>query len=126
MDKFLELQAVMWRTNAGLTDRHAYDSRPNHWPWLRRGIVSLRGVFLFARADCTPFLRNKNFWVKEHRQIYLIGNPVIWWSSSLAITVYLLFRGFLILRNQRGYRDLRNRKPGRSELHTCSLNLIDS
>lgn len=39
MDKFLELQAVMWRTNAGLTDRHAYDSRPNHWPWLRRGIV---------------------------------------------------------------------------------------
>jgi len=40
ISKFLELQAVMWRTNAGLTERHAYDSRPNHWPWLRRGIVS--------------------------------------------------------------------------------------
>lgn len=36
--KFLELQAVMWRTNAGLTDRHAYDSRPRSWPTLRRGI----------------------------------------------------------------------------------------
>ena len=30
----------MWRTNAGLTDRHAYDSRPPSWPVMRRGIVS--------------------------------------------------------------------------------------
>ena len=30
----------MWTTNAGLTDRHAYDSRPLSWPRLRRGIVS--------------------------------------------------------------------------------------
>jgi hypothetical protein len=28
----------MWRTNSGLTERDAYDSRPHHWPWLRRGI----------------------------------------------------------------------------------------
>ena len=38
--KFLELQRVMWITNAGLTDRHTYDSRPDSWPRLRRGIVS--------------------------------------------------------------------------------------
>lgn len=37
--KFLELQKVMWITNAGLTDRHTYDSRPDAWPRLRRGIV---------------------------------------------------------------------------------------
>lgn len=36
--KFAELQRVMWRTNQGLTDRHAYDSRPEAWPVLRRGI----------------------------------------------------------------------------------------
>lgn len=36
--KFAELQAVMWQTNAGLTDRHAYDSRPSSWPLLKRGI----------------------------------------------------------------------------------------
>ena len=40
LTKFLELQGVMWRTNAGLTERHAYDSRPQHWFWMRRGIVS--------------------------------------------------------------------------------------
>lgn len=40
ISKFLELQQVMWTTNAGLTDRHMYDSRPDAWPRLRRGIVS--------------------------------------------------------------------------------------
>lgn len=38
--KFIELQKVMWTTNAGLTDRHVFDSRPDTWPRLRRGIVS--------------------------------------------------------------------------------------
>lgn len=75
------------RTNAGLTDRHAYDSRPHHWPYLRRGI---------------------NFWVKEHRQIYLMGNPVTWWISSLSVVLYALARGFIIIRAKRGYKDLNN------------------
>ncbi|KIR54376.1 dolichyl-phosphate-mannose-protein mannosyltransferase [Cryptococcus gattii Ru294] len=88
-EKFFELNAVMWRTNAGLTERHAYDSRPQHWPWLRRGI---------------------NFWVKDHRQVYLIGNPVVWWSSTAAIVAYVIVRGFLVLRAQRGYRDLNQPK----------------
>lgn len=39
LEKFWELQKVMWVTNAGLTDRHVYDSRPHQWPLLRRGIV---------------------------------------------------------------------------------------
>lgn len=39
LKKFWELQGVMWTTNAGLTDRHTYDSRPNSWPTMKRGIV---------------------------------------------------------------------------------------
>jgi dolichyl-phosphate-mannose--protein O-mannosyl transferase len=37
-EKFWELNQVMWRTNAGLVESHAWDSRPQDWPWLRRGI----------------------------------------------------------------------------------------
>ncbi|KZT63995.1 glycosyltransferase family 39 protein [Daedalea quercina L-15889] len=85
--KFLELQQVMWATNAGLTDRHTFDSRPDAWPRLRRGI---------------------NFWVKDHRQIYLLGNPMVWWFSTAAVVGYVAARGFLILRAQRGYRDFEN------------------
>ncbi|KAJ8472792.1 hypothetical protein ONZ51_g8290 [Trametes cubensis] len=87
--KFWELQKVMWATNAGLTDRHTYDSRPDAWPRLRRGI---------------------NFWVKDHRQIYLLGNPIIWWLSTAAVFTYAAVRGCLILRAQRGYHDFDSTK----------------
>ncbi|OCH87088.1 glycosyltransferase family 39 protein [Obba rivulosa] len=89
LSKFLELQQVMWATNAGLTDRHMFDSRPDAWPRLRRGI---------------------NFWVKDHRQIYLLGNPMIWWLSTAAVFSYIVVRGFLILRAKRGYKDFENTK----------------
>ncbi|KAF5387460.1 hypothetical protein D9757_007809 [Collybiopsis confluens] len=85
--KFLELQQVMWTTNAGLTDRHIFDSRPDSWPRLRRGI---------------------NFWVKDHRQIYLIGNPMVWWLSTLSVVAYMGMRGVLILREKRGFKDFNN------------------
>ena len=87
LGKFWELQQVMWTTNAGLVESHAWDSRPPSWPILRRGI---------------------NFWGKNHRQIYLIGNPPIWWTSTLAIAVYVLFKGLATLRWQRGFRDYDN------------------
>lgn len=85
--KFWELQKVMWRTNAGLVESHAWDSRPESWPILRRGI---------------------NFWGRDYRQIYLIGNPMIWYTSSLAIVVYIVFKGIAILRWQRSCNDYSN------------------
>ena len=87
LGKFWELQRVMWTTNAGLVESHAWDSRPPSWPFLRRGI---------------------NFWGKDHRQIYLIGNPIIWWSSTAAIGIYLAFKAFSVLRWQRGFDDYEN------------------
>ncbi|KAE8342911.1 hypothetical protein BDV24DRAFT_39575 [Aspergillus arachidicola] len=87
LGKFWELQKVMWTTNAGLTESHAWDSRPPSWPTLLRGI---------------------NFWGADHRQIYLLGNPLIWWSSTLAIGIYVLFKGISILRWQRNCADYRN------------------
>ncbi|KAI1003687.1 Dolichyl-phosphate-mannose--protein mannosyltransferase 1 [Podosphaera aphanis] len=87
LGKFWELQKVMWNTNAGLVESHAWDSRPLSWPTLRRGI---------------------NFWSKDNRQIYLIGNPVIWWSSTVAILVFLAFKAIALLRWQRSFDDYRN------------------
>ena len=84
LGKFWELQKVMWTTNAGLVESHAWDSRPPSWPILKRGI---------------------NFWGKDHRQIYLIGNPLIWWSSTAAILIYVAFKGIAVLRWQRSCDD---------------------
>jgi dolichyl-phosphate-mannose-protein mannosyltransferase len=82
--KFWELQKVMWFTNAGLVESHAWDSRPPSWPFLKRGI---------------------NFWGKDHTQIYLIGNPVIWWTSTAAIGLYVFIKGLAVLRWQRSFDD---------------------
>ncbi|KAJ2906029.1 Dolichyl-phosphate-mannose--protein mannosyltransferase 1 [Zalerion maritima] len=82
--KFWELQKVMWKTNAGLVESHAWDSRPPSWPILRRGI---------------------NFWGRNHLQVYLMGNPIVWWSSTAAVVAYVLFKGIAILRWQRSCSD---------------------
>ena len=85
--KFWELQKVMWTTNAGLTDSHAWDSRPQSWPILRRGI---------------------NFWGRSNTQIYLMGNPIVWWSSTAAIAIWVLFKAVAVIRWQRSYNDYSN------------------
>ncbi|KAK9477113.1 Dolichyl-phosphate-mannose-protein mannosyltransferase-domain-containing protein [Lipomyces japonicus] len=84
LQKFAELQKVMWDTNAGLIASHAWDSRPQAWPYLRRGI---------------------NFWVKDHRQVYLIGNIFIWWLSTASLAAYVIWVVAAVLRWQRGYQD---------------------
>jgi dolichyl-phosphate-mannose-protein mannosyltransferase len=82
--KFFELNKVMWRVNAGLTETHTWESRPQSWPLLKRGI---------------------NFWVKDHRQVYLVGNGVVWWTMTALIVAYVIFKGIWVLRWQRGYND---------------------
>lgn len=85
--KFIELHQVMWKTNAGLTDSHAWDSRPESWPILRRGI---------------------NFWGRNHTQIYLLGNPIVWWSVTVTVAIWVAFKGIAILRWQRSCDDYSN------------------
>jgi len=85
--KLKELHGVMWETNNELTEHHVYESRPWTWPILRRGI---------------------NFWVKEHRQLYLFGNPLTWWTATACVMLYLAVRVLLILRAQRGFQDFTN------------------
>ncbi|PLW21106.1 hypothetical protein PCANC_05481 [Puccinia coronata f. sp. avenae] len=80
--KFWELQTVMWQTNKALVQHHSYGSRPSAWPLLQRGM---------------------NFWAKDHRQIYLLGNPFIWWLATASIAFYLLSKSLLIMRIKRGY-----------------------
>ncbi|KAI8808004.1 Dolichyl-phosphate-mannose-protein mannosyltransferase-domain-containing protein [Cladochytrium replicatum] len=75
--KFGELHKKMWTINAGLTGSHPFDSRPDAWPFLRRGI---------------------SFWSAKTSgpgQIYLIGNPLIWWTST--VSVLLVFAGAGVL-----------------------------
>ncbi|CAG8677774.1 23027_t:CDS:10, partial [Cetraspora pellucida] len=84
-----QLNKVMWTTNSGLTDSHPYESRPLSWIFLSRGI---------------------NFWVQDNRQIYLLGNPLVWWSSTLALFIFIVAKSIILLREKRGYKDNLNGK----------------
>ncbi|KAJ3403483.1 hypothetical protein HDU80_004092 [Chytriomyces hyalinus] len=80
--KFIELHGTMWSVNQGLTGKHPYESRPISWPVLDRGIL---------------------FWTEKNggpRQIYLLGNPVVWWLSSLSVLSLgtLLLSGVLLMK----------------------------
>ncbi|KAJ1657569.1 hypothetical protein IWQ61_003048 [Dispira simplex] len=79
--KVIELSQVMYSVNDGLTSSHPFDSRPEAWPYLRRGI---------------------SFWSRNNRQIYLLGNPVVWWASSVAVILFLLVQGILHFTDIRG------------------------
>ena len=68
--RFLELQDLMFAHNAGLTASHPYASSPSSWPFAKKGI---------------------SFWTQNegHKQIYLVGNLVGWWTAAGA--VFLIF-----------------------------------
>ncbi|KAI8807712.1 Dolichyl-phosphate-mannose-protein mannosyltransferase-domain-containing protein [Cladochytrium replicatum] len=70
VQKFLELQGLMISHNAGLTKPHPYSSTPITWPFVLRGI---------------------SFWETKEglKQIYLLGNPLTWWTSIIGTMMYV-------------------------------------
>jgi dolichyl-phosphate-mannose-protein mannosyltransferase len=67
--KYFELQSVMLSQNNALTKPHPYQSRPESWPFLTRGI---------------SFWENKD----TEQQIYLLGNPFSYFISIVAFMTY--------------------------------------
>lgn len=65
--KFWESQQKMWHINKNLNEPHIYESQPYSWPFLQRGI---------------------SYWAQDHRQVYLFGNVVMWWSVTAFIGLF--------------------------------------
>ncbi|KAI5959920.1 PMT1 [Candida pseudojiufengensis] len=75
--KFIESHKRMWKINSGLTEHHHWQSDPSEWPLLLRGI---------------------NYWGKDHRQVYLLGNAVTWWATTIAIIGFITAAFITILK----------------------------
>lgn len=80
-EKFIESHKTMWKINQGLTSHHNWQSSPQDWPLLLRGI---------------------NYWGKNHTQVYFLGNPLVWWSASAALVAFIIHVGISILKWQTG------------------------
>jgi dolichyl-phosphate-mannose-protein mannosyltransferase len=70
IQKFTELNAEMYKANQRLNATHPYSSKWYSWPFMQRTIY---------------------YWVNENSRIYLVGNPVIWWSSTTAVLMGIIY-----------------------------------
>ncbi|XP_065206014.1 protein O-mannosyl-transferase 2 [Planococcus citri] len=100
LERFIESHAVMFQGNAGLKPKEGeVTSRPWQWP------INFRGQF-FSGNDY---------------KIYLLGNPVIWWSNLFFLAIFLMIFVYNSVRYQRGYRDPAHvAKKKNKILHSCT------
>ncbi|KAJ2998527.1 Protein O-mannosyltransferase 2 [Globomyces sp. JEL0801] len=88
---FVDLNVAMWSSNNALTpdpdkEPAQLESQPYHWPFMLRGI-----------RMCG--------WGDNDIKYYMMGNPLIWWGSTIALV--LLSFGVLVflIRIARGFHD---------------------
>ncbi|KKT76377.1 MAG: hypothetical protein UW72_C0007G0024 [Parcubacteria group bacterium GW2011_GWF2_44_7] len=82
--KFFELNKTMYTANASITSEHPFGSRWYQWPF------NVKPVY---------YWQNDSGITSQTANIYLTGNPLLWWSASLAV-IYTLWL-FLSKNNRR-------------------------
>eukprot|EP00052_Salpingoeca_macrocollata_P022071 m.190617 g.190617 ORF g.190617 m.190617 type:complete len:542 (+) comp21705_c0_seq6:734-2359(+) len=89
MQKVWELHFAMFKANSQLVAGHSYASRPGQWPLAVSGLSFWQG-----QVDGQP------------AQLYLLGNPPMWWLALGCAGLYVLFEVFYLLRRQRQVYDV--------------------
>ena len=78
LGKFYDLNLQMYLGNQRLTASHPYGSQWYTWPLMSRPIY---------------------YWVNNQARIYFLGNPVIWWPSTVAVLMLII--GYLTNKEER-------------------------
>ncbi|KAF8961463.1 Protein O-mannosyltransferase 2 [Entomortierella lignicola] len=82
--------AMMTSNNALIPDPDKEDvlaSNPSQWPFLAVGL-----------RMCG--------WADDKVKFYLLGNPLVWWGSTLSIIVFSTLTGIYLVRRQRKLQDI--------------------
>ncbi len=74
---FYSLNLEMLRSNQRITATHSYSSKWYTWPFMLRPIY-------YWNKDITVGVN------QEYEKIYLIGNPFVWWLSTIAVIYFFL------------------------------------
>ena len=77
--KFTELNWQMYESNQRLTADHPYSSKWYSWPFMARPIF---------------------YWVDGDARIYFLGNPVVWWASTIGVVLSIWYL-VLSIKNRR-------------------------
>lgn len=68
VDKLINIHTTMLSANANIKTAHPDMSLWWGWPWMHSPLF---------------------YWVNEDKLIYLIGNPVVWWTSAMAMILFM-------------------------------------
>lgn len=82
--------AMMISNNALIPDQDKADmlaSKPLEWPWMWNGL-------------------RMNGWGADQDKYYLIGNPFVWWGSTLSLHIVVFVVAWYVLRRQRRIVDM--------------------
>uniref|UniRef100_A0A1B6CJ65 Protein O-mannosyl-transferase 2 n=2 Tax=Clastoptera arizonana TaxID=38151 RepID=A0A1B6CJ65_9HEMI len=83
-ERLIESHAVMFQGNSGLKPKEGeITSRPWQWP------INYRGQFFSGNSY----------------RIYLLGNPIIWWSNLVFLAAFVIVFAWNAIQEQRGYKD---------------------
>ncbi|KNC83631.1 hypothetical protein SARC_04130 [Sphaeroforma arctica JP610] len=70
LDKVWYIHKVMFDANRGITVDHPWSSKWYSWPFDVKGLM---------------------FWVQNNHMVYQLGNPFVWWGSTLMILLSILY-----------------------------------
>lgn len=70
LKRFVELNMEMYRSNQRLTSDHPYSSKWYSWPFMTRPIF---------------------YWVDGDSRIYFLGNPAVWWASTVGAVLSIWY-----------------------------------
>ncbi|OAJ44520.1 dolichyl-phosphate-mannose-protein mannosyltransferase [Batrachochytrium dendrobatidis JEL423] len=88
---FIDLNVAMWSSNNALTpdadkEPDQLVSQPYHWPLMTRGL-----------RMCG--------WSDSDIKYYLLGNPIVWWGSTVSLLGLIGLTLIYVIRWRRGCRD---------------------
>ena len=86
--------AMMMSNNALIPNPDKEDilaSKPLDWPFLHLGL-------------------RMNGWGDQNAKYYLLGNPIVWWSTSISLFIFVSISAWHIIRQRRCIRDITKSK----------------
>eukprot|EP00741_Cyanophora_paradoxa_P001305 tig00000478_g1261.t1 len=87
-EKTWEMMRTMYATNAAIKEPHSWQSEWWTWPLNKRGIHYWQGRSPGNHPETGEALAVR---------IYLLGNPAVWWGSSVLVAISLVVGGAMLL-----------------------------
>eukprot|EP00741_Cyanophora_paradoxa_P012248 tig00020603_g11835.t1 len=90
LQKAWEMTRTMYATSSGNKTPHTWQSEWWSWPLNKRGIY-------YWQEQSSPPRKHPKTGEELFARIYLLGNPAVWWGTSILVAISLVVGGAMLL-----------------------------